>query len=117
MAVRWSEADLARYLRDDTTVVPAMSEKAFMAAIVRMAKEHSWMVYHTHDSRKSLPGYPDVTLAKPGKPVLFVELKVPGGQLTAAQHAWLDALTLAEGKEVHVWMPEDIPKIIWSLTQ
>ena len=29
---------------------------------------------------QSLPGYPDLTLAKPGKPLLLSELKVPGGR-------------------------------------
>ena len=94
------------------TIPPVVSEKAFMTAVIRLAKEHAWLVYHTHDSRKSFPGYPDLTLAKPGKPVIFSELKVPGGALTLQQHAWLEALTLAEGKEVHLGQPEH-----WALIE
>lgn len=94
-----------------------ISEKVFMAAVVRLAREHGWLCYHTHNARKSLPGYPDLTMAKAGRPLLFAELKVPGGQLTLQQHAWLEALTLAEGKEVHLWQPDDWPTIAARLTR
>lgn len=107
-------ADLAG-VANAVTLPPVVSEKAFMAAVIRVAKEHGWLVWHAYNSRKSLPGYPDLTLAKAGRPVLFSELKVPGGALTLQQHAWLEALTLAEGKEVHCWTPEQWPLIVAAL--
>ena len=84
-----------------------------MDAVIRLAKEHHWLVWHAYTARKSPAGYPDLTLCHPSgqRPLIFAELKVPGGSLTLAQHAWLDALTLAQGKEVAVWLPEDWPKI------
>jgi len=86
---------------------PALSEAAFMAAVIRLAKEHGWLCWHAYSAKKSVPGYPDLTLAKVGRPVLFAELKVPGGHVTLQQQAWLDALTLADGKQVHVWVSDN----------
>lgn len=115
--MRWSEDQYRAYLTRGQP--PAISEKAFQSAVVRLAREHGWLCYHTHDSRKSLPGFPDLVCAHPAgqRPILYTELKVPGGQLTLQQHAWLEALARAEGKEVHVWTPEDMPTIVWALTR
>jgi hypothetical protein len=103
----------------DAPAPPPLSEKAFLTAVVRLAREHGWLCWHAYNARKSLPGYPDLTLCHPSgqRPLLFAELKVPGGQLTLQQHAWLEALTLAQEKEVQVWTPEDMPRIVWALTR
>ena len=90
---------------------PFFSEQAFQAAVVRLARQHGWLCWHAYSAKKSVPGYPDLTLAKVGRPVLFAELKVPGGHVTLQQQAWLDALTLADGKQVHVWVPDNWPLI------
>ena len=44
--------------------------------------------YHTHDSRRSAKGFPDLVLAKNGV-VLIVELKTDTGVATPDQVAWL----------------------------
>ena len=90
--------------------VPAVSERAFQQAIVRLAKQHGWLVHTVHDSRRSPAGYPDVTLCR-GQALLVQELKVPGGVLTLAQHHWLEALQQVTHVEAGVWVPEDLDHI------
>ena len=84
-----------------------MTEAQLQAAVVQLAKVLGWMVYHTHDSRKSEPGFPDLVLVHPAKRrLLFYELKSENGYLTAAQREWLNALNLA-GAEALLYGPED----------
>jgi hypothetical protein len=93
-------------------VVPAVSEKAFMAAVVRLAREHGWLCYHVHDSRRSLPGYPDLTLVHPTRHVgIWAELKVEGGVVTLQQAHWIAALGQVRETAAFVWTPEDWPRI------
>src|SRR5262245_1994318 len=94
--------------------LPPLSEKAFMRQVVELAKLRHWMVYHTFDSRKSNPGFPDLFLLRPpskGVPsILFCELKVGRGRLSPAQRQWLDALRKC-GLPIRVWRPCDWPEI------
>jgi hypothetical protein len=60
------------------------------------------MTYHTFDSRRSNPGFPDLTLVK-GSTLLFVELKSTKGRLTPAQSEWLEALGFVAS--VATWRP------------
>ncbi len=62
--------------------------------------------YHTHDSRRSPRGYPDLTICGP-RGVLFRELKTQRGKVTYEQQEWLDALTLA-GQNAGVWRPASL---------
>jgi hypothetical protein len=92
-----------------------------MAAVVRVANQHGWLCYHTHDSRKSAPGYPDLTLARlpghgrPGE-VLWSELKVDA-PLTIEQEVWLATLSHVQHTEAHLWTPADWPTIQARLTR
>lgn len=87
-----------------------ITEKDFMAAVLKLAKRHGWLVYHTHDSRKSEAGFPDLCMVGPNDRTIFAELKTATGQLTAAQEHWLDRLRAA-GNEVYLWRPKDWPEI------
>ena len=94
---------------------PAVSEKAFQAAIVRLAKERGWLVHFAHDSRKSPAGYPDLTLARlPGKDrpgqLVIAELKVDA-PLTIEQEVWLATLSHVTQTQTYLWRPEDMAKI------
>jgi hypothetical protein len=52
-----------------------------------------WMMYHTHDSRHSASGFPDVTAVHAGMGrLVFAELKSQRGVVPETQRAWLDAL-------------------------
>lgn len=129
--MRWSAAELDAVLRGgqvrvvgDTSVqapAPAISEKAFLAAVVRVARQHGWLCYHAHDSRKSAPGYPDLTLARlpgPGRPgeVIWSELKVDA-PLTIEQDVWLATLSHVQHTETHLWRPDDMPAIVACLSR
>jgi hypothetical protein len=84
-------------------------EKRFMAQVVALAKLKRWAVRHDYDSRRSEPGYPDLTLCRPPR-LVFAELKSPKGRPTAEQLYWLEILRLS-GVEVHIWRPSDWDEI------
>lgn len=89
--------------------VLAMAEKPFQVRVVQLAKFHGFeLVYHTHDSRRSAPGFPDLVLVSSRrKRVMYRELKSSKGRVSADQQAWLGALALA-GQDVGVWRPADL---------
>ena len=93
-------------------------ERDFQAHILRLAKLNGWSVYHTYDSRKSSPGFPDLVLAHADRAHLIIaELKLSKAQsvLTPHQQAWLETLqAVAADKtkfDVFVWTPKDLPEI------
>lgn len=77
---------------------------------------YGWsMQYHTHNSQRSDPGWPDEVLCHPGKGrALFVELKTEKGRLTQPQKNWLEHLARC-GLETAVWRPSDINHIVQVL--
>ena len=90
--------------------------KEFMPAVVELAKTCGWRVYHTHDSRKSEAGFPDLVMVRDGT-LVFVELKSRAGIVTDEQHLWMLALREVEQSTswcspgarrvfVHIWRPE-----------
>jgi hypothetical protein len=88
-----------------------LTEQQFMQQVVDLARLGGWRVYHPWVSLRSAPGYPDLTLAKAGEPLLFCELKTDTGTLTAAQADWIALLRQVQGCEVYVWTPEQWPAI------
>ncbi len=87
------------------------SEARFQAEIIQAARLLGWMAYHTHDSRRSARGFPDLVLTN-GRRVIFAELKREGGQPTAEQAIWLETLQRVAGYdgsrvETHLWRPSD----------
>ena len=73
------------------------SESEFQKAVIEYAELRQWLVYHTHDSRRSAKGFPDLCMVRDDR-VVFAELKTMRGKITAEQSLWLDALgrTMAE---------------------
>ncbi len=86
-----------------------ISEAEFMAQVIQYARLHGWLEYHTHDSRHSTPGFPDLVFVR-GAVLLFAELKVAGRKLTAEQAKWV-ALLEAAGLPVYLWRETDWPEI------
>ena len=70
------------------------TEKALMQMIRGAAKLGGWLCYHTHDSRRSDPGFPDLVLVRPPD-LLFVEVKAHNGRVSPEQQAWLEAINAA----------------------
>lgn len=97
------------------------TEKQFMAAVVEYARLNGFLCYHTFDSRRSEPGFPDIVCTD-GSRVVFAELKVGKGKLSEAQKRWGFALSLVSESpdgavEYHVWCPKDWPVIESVLTK
>ena len=93
-----------------------LSEQDFMTQVIDLAHLYHWLVYHTYDSRRSAPGYPDLAFCHPVHHQYFLaELKSATGRLSPAQHSWIDALSRA-GIEVHVWRPADFDVVIARLS-
>ena len=116
MTLRWTEQDLERHLRRGQ---PApISEAAFMAAVVRLARQYGWEhVYHTYRSTRSPSGFPDLILCHkdPGHVCYAIECKTDTGQVTPAQQAWLEALGGCTGVVAEVWRPSDMENICLKL--
>ncbi len=110
------------------------SEAAFQQQVVNLAGFYGWsLVYHTHDSRRSQPGFPDLVLVRAPE-LVFAELKAETGVVKPEQQDWIDALqvvgrcvalALAElgpetarelgvddlAVEAHIWKPSDFDAV------
>jgi hypothetical protein len=82
------------------------TERDFQAAVIALAKRHAWLAYHTHDSRRSEAGFPDLVLLR-GDVAIVAELKRSAKERpTAAQETWLEAWRAVKRIEVRLWTPE-----------
>ncbi len=81
----------------------AMTEAELQACVENAARYRGWRTYHTHDSRRSQPGFPDLVLVF-GSRILFRELKTMTGRLRPEQDAWLRDLKTA-GADTDIWRP------------
>jgi hypothetical protein len=93
----------------DTPAGVSLPETAFLGQVRRIALDLGYCCYHTHDSRRSEPGFVDIVLVDPchPSPVYMWELKTATGKVTPAQQVWMDALdgrTITAG----VWRPRDL---------
>lgn len=79
-----------------------------------LAKLRGWVWYHTHDSRRSPAGFPDLVLVR-GRRLVFAELKREGEKPTAEQQRWLDALAATGAVEAYLWRPSDWEEIEQTL--
>lgn len=113
-----------------------ISETELQNTIIDMARVMGYLVYHSHLSRRSEPGFPDlVVLSQPPmhSRLIFIECKAEKGRLTKGrisprtgrylpgQEDWIHALKqcvqseesweLGSPVEVYVWYPHDLEKI------
>ena len=106
-------------------VVKVRTEAAFQAQVVELAGMLGWEVYHTYDSRRSNPGFPDLTLVRSGI-LIFAELKMEPGSMSSAQLRWFAllfevSLNVRENTQAEpdvtlpvrafVWTPDDWDEI------
>lgn len=81
-------------------------EKQLQAQVVQLAKVQGWMCYHTWDSRRSEPGWPDLAMVHPERGFILRELKAEKGRVSKAQHTWLHQLIAAD-QDAAIWRPRD----------
>jgi hypothetical protein len=89
-----------------------MLERDLQNLIVSFCQRQKLLVYHTFDSRRSEPGFPDLVIVG-GNGVVYRELKKQDGRLTRDQQHWLAALEAA-GENAGVWRPSDWPDNVRS---
>lgn len=93
-----------------------MLEKEFQSEVLKLARMAGWTLrYHTHDSRRSQKGFPDLVLIRIPE-ILYLELKRVGEKPTPEQEEWVHALH-ACGQEVRVVTPEDWPWLAQRLAR
>ena len=78
-----------------------MREKDLESYAEGYLRSSGWMVYHTYDSRRSEPGFPDIVAIK-GDRLLVLELKSAGGKVSEAQAEWLKAFAAVRRVDVFV---------------
>src|SRR5262252_9371532 len=126
--MRMSELEYAAYLRRQgrapTSAAAAaqqqadavLAEAGLLEHLRALARRYGWLCYHTHDSRKSDAGFPDLVLCRPpsvhgpGR-LLFLECKTSTGKVTEAQARWLALLGRVPGVEARVVRPQDLGAI------
>lgn len=79
-----------------------MTERQWQQQVVALLRTLGYRCYHTFDSRRSQPGFPDLCAIRDR--MLFLELKSEHGKLSDKQRDWITALHRA-GAEVYVARP------------
>jgi hypothetical protein len=109
-----------RAITADQCLDRSMSEKTLQDRVVGRAKRRGWKVAHAGrawvgDVEKGTgqfitpmsPGWPDLTLAKEGHHLIFLELKREEGSVDDEQWAWLRLLGTT-GNKVGIIRPSDL---------
>lgn len=90
-----------------------MLEAEFQSQVRQLCKIRGLLVYHTQDSRRSDPGFPDLVIVG-SRRMIYRELKKQDGRVSAMQQYWIDRLTDL-GQDAGVWRPSDMPRIVQEL--
>ena len=91
--------------------LPKLTEKEFLVQVRELAELTGWLHYHTHDSRRSEPGFPDLVLVRDDR-IIFAELKVGKGKMTDEQLNWMSHLSATGKVETWIWHPDS-----WDLIE
>lgn len=91
-------------------------EEPFQQMVLKLARGNGWLAYHTRDSRRSEPGYPDCAFAKLDPPFRYfmAEIKREGEEPTEKQWRWINAIRAA-GVACYVWRPSDWEFVVRTL--
>lgn len=84
----------------------SMSEAALQECVRKLCRMLRVPMYHTHDSRRSEAGWPDIACVV-GDELLLRELKTAKGRLTPPQLQWQSWLGQVTRVSVGVWRPSD----------
>lgn len=83
-----------------------MSEDQLYQHVRGLCEGLGLLHYHTYDSRRSQPGYPDLAILGRRRYLLRERRRRPG-HLSPDQHRWLTGLARV-GIDVAVWRPSDL---------
>lgn len=99
-------------------VTEQILESHFNDQVVAHFTNRWWLVYHTHDSRRSTPGFPDLVFVpnpvmRRDHLVVVAELKSnrSGSGTSQPQRLWLEAYRRLPNHLVFEWRPTDWPQI------
>jgi hypothetical protein len=91
-----------------------ITEKHWQDDVLEIANLFGWASYHTFDSRRSNPGFPDLILARPPL-VIAAELKTDHGRISLAQRQWLATLEQCDRIKTRLWRPADRDQVFADL--
>ena len=91
-----------------------VTEKQWTALVLDAARVLGWSCYHTYDSRRSAPGFPDIVAVR-GPVALALELKTETGRPTPAQERWLTMLAAVPGVTARLARPSQWDEIVHLL--
>lgn len=89
--------------------VSKWKEKDFQRHVIDFAHIQGWWIFFNGDSRRAVPGWPDLVLIREPE-CIFVELKAEKGRVSPEQETILQKLSLCN-METHVWRPRDLDAI------
>ena len=92
------------------------TEKQFQDEVIKLAKGAGLLAYHTWNSQRSEPGFPDTAICKPFCWLIYAELKTEKGRETPEQKVWRDAINATPGQRCFIWRPRDWNEIVRVLT-
>ena len=97
------------------TRLAPLTEKAFLQTVREHVSALGYLEYHTHDSRHSTEGFPDIVALR-GKRGVVLELKIhpvtqERGRPTPEQRKWLEAFD-AVGLESYVVRPDTLDGLV-----
>lgn len=94
--------------RERNARTDAQIESDLLRQIMKVADAAGRLSYHTVNSRKSRPGFPDITtIHRDGGRLIIAETKMEWGVLSTEQKHWKHALERCTGVDYYLWYPED----------
>ncbi len=85
-------------------------EQHLQASVEELLQLRGWKYMHHHDSRRSVPGWPDIFACR-GTRAVAIEIKTATGRVSREQTEWILALRLAGVEAMVVRLPADWAKV------
>ena len=105
---RVSDLRVKESLRMQAADLGAVSERDFQKQVIELAETMGWeLIYHTHDSRRSREGFPDLIMVRDGR-LLALELKTETGRASPEQEEWIDAMQQVTDVRAAIVRPRDL---------
>jgi len=90
--------------------IPEQPEDDFQQGRIDLARSVGWRAYHTRDSRRSEPGFPDLIMVR-NHCMIVAECKTDTGQCTDDQANWLEAFDKIKVMRTQLWRPKNQQQI------